>query len=161
MKNIYKIGLVLLIAMFTFAACGGVGRRPRPVVSDDPRTSGEANFDPLGFSGDLDIVTKDVAPGVDSEESSELPPPAKKAAPAKHASQHYAVQVFASKSSSEAKDFQNSIEPIFQEEIAVDYQAPYYRVCVGKCAGYDDAEALLKKVNAMGFPKAWLVKLRK
>ncbi len=161
MRNIYRLALPVLYICLIAVSCSGVGKRARPKPPEDPRTAGEARFDPLGHAGDYDIITQDVPQAQDSNGADESLPPARQAPPMKHESQYFAVQVFASKSSSEAKDFQTSIEPLFEEEIKIDYQAPYYRVCVGKSAGYEEAEALLKRVNALGFPKAWLVKLKK
>ena len=77
------------------------------------------------------------------------------------ADQIFSIQVFASKSNAEVKEFKRSIESLFEEEIRIDYQAPYYRVCIGKVAGYENGEALLNRVISMGFSKAWLVKIRK
>jgi hypothetical protein len=65
------------------------------------------------------------------------------------------------RSNSEAKEFKSSIDNIFDDEVRIDYQDPYYKVRIGKALGFDNGEELLKKVNAMGFSKAWLVKVRK
>ncbi len=80
----------------------------------------------------------------------------------KQTGQYFSVQIFASKSNTEAKEFKNSVSSQFaSDEIRIDYQAPYYRVCVGRSSDFEQAEELLKKVNDMGFPQAWLVRIRK
>jgi len=162
MRNTSKIRLILpAFASIFLLSCAAQTSKVRPGAADVRRTDKESRFDPLGFPGDTDILTAGV-PAVndkaqDADRVSRLPSPAPDN---DQASQEFAVQVFASKSSAEANDFRNSIVPLFNEEVRIIYQQPYYKVCVGKTSGFDEGEALLKKVKAMGYPKAWLVRIR-
>jgi hypothetical protein len=160
MRNIFKLILQLILILFV-VSCGGMGRKARQQATGDTRTSSEAKFDPLGFRGDHDIITGDVSPAADSDAVDDVLPTLKQSPWVRQENQYFSVQLFASKSNSEAKEYKNSIEQIFDEEIRIEYQAPYYRVVVGKCAGFESGDALLKKVNALGFPKAWLVREKK
>ena len=151
---------VLMLSFGAIVSCGAHNPNRRPAILEDKRTLGEAKFDPLGYPGDKDVITGDVPIATDSLGgagdviASQIVPDTKKVA------QAFSVQVFASKSSAEARDFKISIVPLFAEEIRIDYQAPYYRVDIGMAVGFDDAEALLKKVKDLGFPEAWLVRAR-
>lgn len=162
MRNIFNLilaGSTLILCLLL--ACAAHNSGMRSSANQDKRTAGEAKFDPLRYPGDDDVITTDVPAAIDSQDetgSIKLPPEntsnSKKAVPI------FAVQVFASKSSAEARDFKLAKASLFAEEMRVDYQAPYYRVIVGRSEGLDDAEILLKKVQNQGFPEAWLVRLR-
>ena len=158
MRNIFKI--TLMLSVLALLACGGPARRLKPGVNTDKRTFGEARINPLGDQDDA-IITSDVPELKKSGGSDGILLPPQKPSIAKQTRQYFSVQVFASKSSSEAKEFKNSLSSHFQEEIRVDYQAPYYKVCLGRITTFEEAEALLQKVNGMGFPQAWLVRVRK
>ncbi|HBC46446.1 MAG TPA: hypothetical protein DEO84_05430 [candidate division Zixibacteria bacterium] len=158
MRSIFKI--TVLFSVFLLFACGGPARRSKPGVNADKRTFGEARINPLGDQDDA-IITSDVPELKKSGGSDGILLPAQKPSTAKQSREYFSVQVFASKSSSEAKEFKNSLSSRFQEEIRVDYQAPYYKVCVGRITTFEEAEALLQKVNGMGFTQAWLVRVRK
>jgi hypothetical protein len=158
MKSIFKITVIL--SVLSLLSCGGPVRRAKPGANADKRTFGEARINPLGDQDDI-VITSEVPQAQRSGESVGVPLLPQKPATSKQTRQFFSVQVFASKSNSEAKEFKNSLSSLFQEEIRVDYQAPYYKVCVGRITTFEDAEALLQKVNGMGFPQAWLVRLRK
>ena len=107
------------------------------------------------------MITADVPAAIDSQdETGNANIPHQKSSTSKKAVPIFAVQVFASRSSAEARDFKSSIASLFKEEIRVDYQAPYYKVIIGTSEGLDEAEILLKKVKDQGYPEAWLVRLR-
>lgn len=161
MRNTCNYILCVAAIAFSASSCAYPGKKDSAAASEDKRTKYESEFDPLGSPGDYDVITQDVPAAKEGYGSEPLPdiPPA--APPAKQADHFFSVQVYASKSSTEADDFKKSIDRIFEEEIRIEYQAPYYRVCVGRSQDFDEGEALLKKISSMGFPKAWLVKIRK
>jgi hypothetical protein len=159
MKSIFKTSFILLLLVLL--SCGASVKRAKPGANADPRTLSEAEFNILDDQSDEEVVTSDVPQAHDDNGAAALPAfPQKPTAPGQ-SDLYFSVQVFASKSSTEARDFKDSISSQFKEEIRIDYQAPYYKVCIGKIADFDDAQELLKKVNGMGFPQAWLVRLRK
>ena len=162
MRSIFKTIFLSAVVLSVMGASCGIGvPRARPRVIEDKRTSQESRFDPLRFPGDDAVITSDVPAVNDSAGRGDDVAPALGRAPDKRqADQVFSVQVFATKSSSEAKEFQSSIAPLFNEEVWLDYQEPYYRVCVGKTSGAANGDELLKKVRGKGFRKAWLVKVR-
>jgi hypothetical protein len=142
-------------------SCGAPGTKGSADGAGDKRLAAEADFDPLGGPGDYGVVTKDVQAAeteADSGQNVEIPGPAPLA---QEKGFFYSVQVFAGKSSAEAREFMDSIKPLFDQGVRMEYQAPYYKVCVGECQDIASAELLLKKVSSMGFPKAWLIRIRK
>ena len=160
MRNIYNAIIPYFISVLLLVSCGVAGRRFGNSDEIDPRTLAERDFDPMAYDEDREIITSDVplASELDNGKN-ELVLPARKPE-TRRADQYYSVQVFASKSSVEVKIFKASIDSLFEDEVRIDYQAPYYRICVGKVPGYENGEELLARVTAMGFPKAWLVRLR-
>jgi hypothetical protein len=160
MKNISKI-LISSLTAVSIISCAGTGTKVRTDGAFDKRTAGEARFTALDDGEDRNVVTQNVPEAKEDAEAGKNPVIETRKAQSKQSEQYFSVQVYASKSSSDAEQFKNSISGIFPDEVAIDYQAPYYRVCIGKTSGYERGEELLKKVNAQGFPKAWLVRVRK
>jgi hypothetical protein len=162
MRNIYSgIEIIILLLAAVLISCGASGWKKGSSIRTDPRTAAESRFDALSDVRDRDIITSDVAEARESELAGERLPVMKQAAPQKQADQCFSAQVYATKSSAEANQYKASLDSVFEGEIMIDYQAPYYRICVGRCSGFESAEELLRKVNAMGFSKAWLVKIKK
>jgi hypothetical protein len=158
MKNIYKSFLFLALCTLVISACGIFPKKDRAA---DNRTLAESKFNPLGDIGDDDIITANVPLAGESDTSGAILPPPRTGGAGAHEEQVFSVQLFASKSSSEAKEYMISISSSFEEDVRIDYQAPYYRVCVGRAESFEQGDELLRKVNAMGFPRAWLVRIRK
>jgi SPOR domain len=159
MRNTCRIIILINLAALFFT-CGAIGLRHRD-REDDPRMRFEHKLGEMGLLQDEGIVTSAVPAAEESNGLGEIDlAPRQDRGPSDNG-QYFAAQVFASKSNIEAKEFMESIESLFQDEVRIDYQAPYYRVCVGNADDYEEAQALLKRVNGTGFSKAWLVKLRR
>jgi len=161
MRNIYKIafgGVILISILF---ACNRYTMPNSEEALQDRRTTKEARYNLMGFQGDKDVITADV-PAVDdtlrdNDDAVFFP----EYVPAdSESTEIFAVQVFASKSSDEAAEFEQSVAPLFDEPTETDYKPPYYKVRIGNCANLEEAEALLEKVKGMGFRNAWLVRIR-
>lgn len=160
MKNIFRLHLIILIGVMAgWMACASQSSQNKMALPDDPRTAMEWRIDPLGAPGDQDIVTADVPAAFDSARSGNVVLPGREQN-TRRSAQLFSVQIFATKSNSEARQFMESVAPMFEDEIRIDYRAPYYNVCVGKAHGLDDGEELLKQVMSKGFSKAWLVRFR-
>jgi hypothetical protein len=160
MKNTFKIFIIILVSL-TIHSCASRFPKNRNGIAVDKRAFGEPEFLSQAFESDGDIITIDVPQATDSPVQGGMMALPAREPETKETTQYFSVQVFASKSNSEAKEFKSSIESTFIDEVRIDYQAPYYKVCIGKALGFENGEELLKKVNAMGFSKAWLVKVRK
>lgn len=161
MKNIFRILMALAILSAFIQSCNRY-RSPRSRDAiQDRRTAGESHYNLMGFSGDDSVITADVPAADDSvrEESDQVAFPDRESEN-DQSSVRFSVQLFASKSSDEAARFMNRVEPLFDEKVMTDYKAPYYKVRVGEESTLEDGEALLEKVRQLGFPNAWLVRVR-
>jgi len=115
----------------------------------------------MGFPGDDSVITAGVPAADDTlrEESDQISFPARESE-TNAVSVKFSVQLFASKSSGEAARFMRDVEPLFNQKVITDYKAPYYKVRVGETSTLEEGEALLEKVRGLGFPNAWLVRIR-
>jgi hypothetical protein len=153
----------LILALVT---CGAVScsrlRGPRVERRiEDRRTLAEARYDLMRFPGDDEVITSDVAPVDDSlKAESDLIALPEYSPGENQIREIFAVQVFASKSLDKAEEFESSVAPLFNEGVHTEYRQPYYKVRIGRCTDLKEAEKLLEKVKNMGFPKAWLVRIR-
>lgn len=162
MKNTFKIVLLIQMALMVFAlSCNRYVVPNSPEALEDRRTTKESRYNLMGFLGDRDVITADVSAVDDTlkEESVMISLP--EYIPADdEVAEIFAVQVFASKSSEDAFEFEKSIAPLFDEVSFTDYKPPYYKVRIGNCANLEEAEALLEKVKDFGYRNAWLVRIR-
>lgn len=161
MKNICKIAIPLsVIAIFWITSCARYAGPGSGQTIEDRRTAKESRYNLLGFPGDDEVITADV-PAVDDtlREGSDLISFPEYTSGEEDVQVVFSVQVFASKSSEEAEEFEHSIAPLFDEEVRTDYKPPYYKVRIGRCADLEEAEALLEKVKEMNLPNAWLVRI--
>jgi hypothetical protein len=161
MKNIFK--LILLIAMMSGAiySCNRYRSPDSPDALEDRRTAKEARYNLMGFPADDSVITADVPAADDTvrEESDRISFPEDDFED-EGITEAFSVQLFASKSSEEAAQFQLDVESLFDEIVIIDYKAPYYKVRVGETSTLEEGEALLERVKQMGFTNAWLVRIR-
>jgi len=160
MKNTFRIICFASLAI-AIVSCGSAARKSRPVEIDDPRTGFETKLGEIGLLEDEGVVTTGVPEAADLDDSNPVHSTPGRIGDSSEDGQIFSAQIFASKSSSEAREYKESVESLFSDEVRIDYQAPYYKVCVGRVQGFDEAQKLLERVNAIGFSRAWLVKLRK
>ncbi len=161
MKSICKFVLAASLTALLAHGCGAGAKIGNLSADADKRTKAETKFDPMGGQGDGDVITSNVPPARGTDNTGDLQSLPQKTEPSKEVDEFFSVQLFASKSSSEAKAYMNSIASRFDEDVRIDYQAPYYRVCTGSAIGFDEGESLLQRVVAKGFPNAWLVRVRR
>jgi hypothetical protein len=160
MKNIYKIAIPVFLPMIALS-CGAL-HQSHSQEKADKRTLAEYKLEEMGLVNDGERV---VTYGVPEATLAEQPDSAillpDRQSDHKTDEPLLSAQVFTSKSSTEAREYKESIDPLFEDEVIIEYQAPYYKVCVGKAQGLDSAQVLLKRVNSTGFSKAWLVRIKK
>jgi hypothetical protein len=159
MKSTFRI-YIFAILVFSFYSCAGIGHRE---ISKgfDKRTRNEYMLEGMSLLGDEGVVTSSVTEAKETGEADEFNFAPSQQRDSNGDDRVFSAQVFASKSNSEARNFMESVAQQFKDVVKIDYQEPYYRVCVGSAKGFEEAQELLKRVNAMGYSKAWLVKLRK
>ena len=160
MKSIFKLAILLILVFAVGYSCNRYATPGSRADIEDRRTTKEVYYNPIGFSGDSDVITADVPAAYDTlhEESDEISFP-EYVDPESGKISIYSVQVFASKSSGEAENFKNEIQRQFEEEARTDYVPPYYKVRIGEKASLKEGESLLDKVKVMGYRNAWLVRI--
>jgi len=163
MKNIFKaVFISVVLSIFVFNSCNRYTMPGSRTSIEDRRTTKESHYNPLGFSDDSEVVTADVSAVDDTlrEESDQLTFPEYEREDSA-VNTVFSVQVFATKSSEEASDFKEEIQPGFEETVHSEYKQPYYKVRIGETYTIEEGEALLDKVKRMGFKDAWLVRINK
>jgi hypothetical protein len=160
MKNTFKIHIIIFPALI-LVSCGLTGGNSKNPENADKRTLQEYKLDEMNLIDDAGMVITTNVPEAKEELEAEIPVDSTgQNTGSSQEEQYFSAQVFASKSSAEAKEYKESIATLFDDDVQIEYQAPYYKVCVGRAQGIDNAQELIEKVNAMGFPKAWLVKIK-
>ncbi len=161
MKNTYSLRVVFAILIAASFSCNRYMAPNSRHDIEDRRTAREARYNLLGFPGDDSVITADVPAADDSvREESDRIAFQENVEIAGSVTEAFSVHLFASKSSEEADQFQLDVESLFDEIVVTDYRAPYYKVRVGETPTLEEGEALLEKVKDMGFPNAWLVRIR-
>jgi hypothetical protein len=142
MKNIFRLFSVIVIIAGAVFSCNKYRSPDTRGAIEDRRTARESRYNLMGFPGDDSVITAGVPAADDTVRTK------------------FSVQLFASKSSSEADRFLSEVKSLFDEVAITDYKAPYYKVRVGETSTLEEGEALLEKVRRLGFPNAWLVRIR-
>lgn len=161
MRSIFKIAIFGLAFLSLIYACNRY-RSPRSREAiEDRRTTAEYHYNLMGFPGDDSVITAGVPAADDTvrEESDQISTPSEPNN-VDEQSEIFSVQLFASKSSSEADRFKARVQSLFDQTVVIDYKAPYYKVRVGEMSTLEEGEKLLDRVRGLGFPKAWLVRIR-
>ncbi len=70
----------------------------------------------------------------------------------------YRVQLMATTEPDRARDFAESVRPLFGDNVNVyvEYLAPYYKVRVGDCTTRSEAVLLLNRARKNGFSESWI-----
>ncbi len=158
--------ILIWIPLSVFLICDCASFRFHPVDNKavDPRTKAEKNFNPLQLQEDKRIITQQEYQRDSSVEkdTSQIPLQADSSEEAAYEYVTvYRVQVYTSKILGEATFFADSIKPALgSEEVHLEYQTPYYRVRIGDCKSFQEAEELMKKLKEIGLPQAWVVQSR-
>lgn len=69
----------------------------------------------------------------------------------------FRIQIFASSTGENANRVASDARSVLTERVYVDYIAPYYKVRVGDCLTYEDAEAFKNKMLRQGYHGAFIV----
>jgi len=161
-RNIFD-WIILIAALFLSCGTAAIGKK----ATLDNRLLAERWFDPLNSPQDtLTITGRYPGRGVEPDfpiHSSDRPDSGSIAAaePAGESAAIFRVQIYASKSLDDAREYAAVVENLFPEGIFIEYQAPYYKVRLGEFHSPKSGQAFLEKVKGMGFENAWLVRIMK
>ncbi len=71
----------------------------------------------------------------------------------------YRIQLFTSKTYGPAAREQKIAREVFDKDIYLDYEVPYYKVRIGDFSSFDNAEIYLPAAVEAGYKNAWVVKV--
>ena len=151
------LGLIFLIMLSCTPA------PPGQVESPAGRTVSEEDFDPLAQDAERPIQiapeegdqgpTGLPGPQGDPIEDEDLTGPERPGV-----ARGFRVQIFLSDDLREASRVMAEARDRFEQEVYLEYDAPYYKVRVGDCPTEWQGEELLRVARRMGYPDAWLVR---
>lgn len=156
---------ICFFAAFLFL-CLGLGCTPSPPLQEkqpEDLTEAERGFDPLAQDQERPIVIAEPEEGSEQVRilqkdhkalgSQEIPIGPDESGIIKG----YRVQIFLSDNLREAARIMAEARGEFEEEIYLEYDAPYYKVRVGDCQTEAEGQGLLKVARDLGYRDAWLV----
>ena len=152
-------GLFLLPVVVLFSlGMGGCTRRA--IISQKPVL--EEQFDPLSLQDD-DIWEElrqpaPAAPETTLAGSNRQTAPDTSQIEQPQYIQGFRVQIFASPDRQTALEIKQRAESLLEEDLYLEFEAPYYKVRVGDCLSSAEAETLLKKIRNKGYSDAFRVR---
>jgi hypothetical protein len=164
---IYRILKYLLPGIVLLSFLGGCERilkGPRQEETSTTQDKHKEGADPLGLSADFEIVPEkyQLAAVTDTSSGSgggETEINVDSAASLAGMHETYRIQLFTSKIYGPAAREQKIAREVFDKDIFLDYEVPYYKVRIGDFATYDDAERYLPAAVEAGYKNAWVVKV--
>jgi len=137
---------------------------PGQIESSAGGTKSEKDFDPLAQDDGRPIV---IASGQDDSGTAVSPTDQGEqdsiiedfTGPERHGIvRGYRVQIFLSDDLREASRVMAEARERFEQEVYLEYDAPYYKVRVGDCSTEREGEEFLQVARRIGYPDAWLVR---
>ena len=153
---------VLLLVIF---GCSSTGQ----MIVDDKKTEKEPaktgiineNYNPTLFDENELKIQKTISPESKSDNFDDLLLQSPKEAPLPEETDGFRVQICAVVDEIKAKQVQrDAIMQFINEEVYLDYHAPYYKVRIGNCLTRYEAEQLQQIVIKKDFADAWVVRAK-
>ncbi len=138
----------------------GMGCTGRAVISQKPVL--EEQFDPLSLQDD-DIWEELKQPVPAAPETTLAGPDRQAVTDTSQIEQFryiqgFRVQIFASPDRQMALEIKQRAESLLEENLYLEFEAPYYKVRVGDCLSSAEAETLVKKIRKKGYSDAFRVR---
>ncbi|MFC1683763.1 SPOR domain-containing protein [Candidatus Zixiibacteriota bacterium] len=159
-----KKSLTILILLSLLLAFACTPLPPKGGGQTGELAEAERDFDPLAQDRNRPIT---IVPGegssngdqTDSTNGTELDLNDDPADPGRQmVTQGYRVQIFLSDDLREASRIMAEARERFEEEVYLEYDAPYYKVRVGDYGTESEGDGLLKIAQRLGYGDAWLVR---
>ncbi|MEW5923549.1 MAG: SPOR domain-containing protein [Candidatus Zixiibacteriota bacterium] len=163
--NIIRFGILIIVLLMAAAGCRGTFDRPDETRPKDDGEGLAIPQDPMSLPSDYDVVPEkypimasvdDSSTGAISKDSSG------KAAPGDSLAgllEVYRIQLFTSNTYGPAAREAGIAREVFDREVRLDYEVPYYKVRIGDFAYREDAESYLPAAIEAGYSNAWVVKV--
>jgi hypothetical protein len=173
-KNIYSYSFtlsiaILLIVAFMLIQCGGSFSRQADEEIAGRGTRPKPEYDPLSLEADKTIIpekypieysaAEDTAWAIDSMRL--LPQHFDRPEDDNSVNLYsrYRIQLFSSNTYGPAAREMNIAREVFDREVFLDYEIPYYKVRVGDFLSRLEAEDYLPAAEQSGYENAWVVRV--
>jgi hypothetical protein len=156
--------IIFVLLTLVLAGCRGTFDRPGEEAAKDEEPRDEGIFDPMGLPEDYKIVPADhnLPAGHDSSTSYDNSPvdwQKDSAAADVVLNESYRIQLFTSNTYGPAARELKIATEVFDIDVRLDYEVPYYKVRVGNFTDRDEAEQYLPAAKEAGYNNAWVVKV--
>jgi len=163
-NNTTKLFIIFIMFLFVINGCGGSFERPGEEDLIEPRSKPSEDFEPLGMSEDHEIIPEKypLSAGVDTTNDtigSSINKINDTSVLITGSHEIYQIQLFTSKSYGPAAREAKIATEVFDREIYLDYEVPYYKVRGGDFPTIKAAEAYLPAAIEAGYKNAWIVKV--
>ena len=154
--------VVLSFAMF---GCSSTGQMivENKKTEKEPAKTGiiNENYNPTLFDENELKIQKTISPESKSDNFDDLLLQSQEEEPLPEETDGFRVQICAVVDEIKAKQVQHdAIMQFINEEVYLDYHAPYYKVRIGNCLTRYEAEQLQQIVIKKGFADAWVVRAK-
>jgi hypothetical protein len=162
-NKLFKCGMSCLVLLLLIGGCERILKGPGEEGTLGSQEKYKDGIDPLGLSADFEIVPEKFQLAAVTDTSSvsrgELETNVDSAASLAGAHETYRIQLFTSKTYGPAAREQKIAREVFDKDIYLDYEVPYYKVRIGDFLTFDDAETYLPAAVEAGYRNAWVVKV--
>lgn len=160
------IKAVLFASLFLLliSGCRGSFDRPGKEETAEGRPSRKTLHEPMGMPEDYENVPAEYPLAMASDSAADSAgsptiPSSDSADSARTSYESYRIQLFTSNTYGPAVREMNIAWEVFDREVHLDYEVPYYKVRVGDFATRDDAEKYLPAAKEAGYRNAWVVRV--
>jgi len=153
----------IIVTSLLMAGCGGSFQRPGEEPPPESAPYERREYDPLGLPADRQIIPQEYAAAALRDSGYIMTPDSAYTAPAPDSlsrpHETYRIQLFTSKTYGPAAREVKIAREVFDREVYLDYEVPYYKVRVGDFPSQSEAENYLAATTEAGYEAAWVVKV--
>jgi hypothetical protein len=154
---------VVAILMVLISGCRGSFERPGEEGAAPEEERPRPEYDPMGLPADFDNVpdkhplmaVSDSSSGIDIVGDSSSVAVDSGGVPY----ESYRIQLFTSKTYGPAARELDIAQEVFDRDVYLDYEVPYYKVRIGNFENRDAAETYLPAAKEAGYGNAWVVRI--
>ena len=160
-----KLRLLIIILAMAVIGCRGTFDRPDESRPKDDGTGLALPSDPMSLPADYDVIPEkypimasaaDSSTGTGGKDSTALKAPGDSLTGLLEV---YRIQLFTSNTYGPAAREADVAREVFDREVRLDYEVPYYKVRIGDFVNREGAEAYLPAAIEAGYTNAWVVKV--
>ncbi len=159
-----KLSFLLIIVLVIITGCGGKFERLPEEETKAPDQRPEMAYEPLDMIEDRQIVPEKYPVNIEKEDSlmgidTTVTVDDPRYYTEENPSEIYRIQLYTSKTFGPAAREEKIAREVFDREVYLDYEIPYYKIRVGNFIDLRKAEDYLIAAREAGYPTAWVVKV--